>query len=196
LFLRSDDLYRSGYAWHSVMEAVATSLAFIVGALSLVRYYSRKQITFLLIGCGFLGAALLDLNHALRSSEWYIQVLTEIDPDLSVENVFSWSWTAERVFLAMFLFGSLLAWRQEVRGDGAEVVPEAWVYGTALVMTVLNLLFFESVAPTRPLADPRWIPGTASRPWPRRARCPCCALRPSAMSWSPKPSLMGEPAST
>jgi len=157
LLLRSDMVYESGYAWHSVIEAVATALAFIVGALSLVRYYSRKQITFLLIGCGFLGAGLLDLNHALRTSEWYVGVMTELDPAVSIENAFSWSWSAERFFLGLFLFGSFLAWRQEVRGDGSEVVPEAWVYGTALGMTIINLLFFESVAPARPLADPRWL---------------------------------------
>ena len=38
---------------HTVMESIATILAFIVAGLALVRYYSRKQTTFLLIGCGF-----------------------------------------------------------------------------------------------------------------------------------------------
>jgi PAS domain S-box-containing protein len=154
LLLRGDVVYESGYAAHSVMEAIATLLAFIVGALALVRYYSRKRITFLLIGCGFLGAALLDLNHALRTSEWYIGILLGLDPSLNAENVFSWSWTAERVFLSTFLFWSFLASRQEGAGDAD--VPEVQVYVTALVMTVAMLLFFESV-PGAPLTRPEFV---------------------------------------
>ena len=57
VLLRGDIVYETGYTAHSVMEAMATVLAFIVGALALVPYYSRKQITFLLIGCGFRGRA-------------------------------------------------------------------------------------------------------------------------------------------
>ena len=39
------------------MEALATLLAFVVGAISLVRFYSKKNNTFLFIGTGFLGTA-------------------------------------------------------------------------------------------------------------------------------------------
>ncbi len=158
--LQGDSVYESGYAPHSVMEAIATVLAFIIGALSLVRYYSRKQITFLFIGCGFLGAALLDLNHALRTSEYYIGVLVGLNPNLSANNVFSWSWTAERMFLSVFLFFSLFSWRRDDGGE-REAFPESSVYVMALVMTVTNLLFFEAV-PRRALTYPLWV---VNRPW-------------------------------
>ena len=150
----SDVVYEGGYTLHSVMEAVATVLAFIVGALALVRYYSRKRLTFLLIGCGFLGAALLDLNHAIRTSWWYVESLRALNPNISVSNLFSWSWTAERMFLSLFLFGSLVAWRQEEHDD--DLIPERWVYLSALVMTLTSLVFFWSV-PTQPLTRPEWL---------------------------------------
>jgi PAS domain S-box-containing protein len=166
-------LLRQNFGWgtgatiHTVMESIATVLAFIIGGLALVRYYSRKQITFLLIGCGFLGAGLLDLNHALTTSDWIMSARVEIDPALRPGDLFAYTWTAERMFLSLFLLGSLLAWRQEVREGGGEVVPEAWVYGTALVMALSNLLFFEWVPlrtmtfPFQPIPRPlEFIPAT------------------------------------
>jgi PAS domain S-box-containing protein len=132
-------------AVHTVMEVLATVLAFVVGALALVRFYSRKQATFLFIGTGFLGAAVLDLNHALITSDWLIGIRGDVNP----EDLFAWSWTSERVFLSLFLFVSLLGWRQELRDDTGDGVPEASVYGTALLLTLANLFFFEWVPLTR-----------------------------------------------
>jgi PAS domain S-box-containing protein len=165
--LRQNFGWSTGSTIHSVMESIATVLAFIIGGLALVRYYSRKQITFLLIGCGFLGAGLLGLNHALTTSDWIMSARIEIDPTLRPGDLFAWTWTAERMFLSLFLFGSLLAWRQEVREGGGETVPEEWVYVTALVMAVSNLLFFEWVPlgtltyPFQPIPRPaEFIPAT------------------------------------
>jgi PAS domain S-box-containing protein len=143
LLLR-DNPYRSSVELHTLIESLATLLAFIVGGLALVRFYSRKQATFLLIGTGFLGAALLDLNHVLITTpSLTFRSLEEL------ENLFAWSWIAERVFLSLFLFVSLLAWRQEVRAPQGEAVHEGSVYTTALLLTMVNLFFFEWV----PLTD-------------------------------------------
>lgn len=142
------DDWTSSDASHSIMESVATVLAFIVGGLALVRYYSRKQITFLLIGCGFLGAAILDLSHAIGTSPGILeaQIRREgIDPDAYDQ----WGWTAGRSFLALFLFGSLMAWRQDGK---EESIPELSVYVTALILTITYLLFFEAVDLAGPLA--------------------------------------------
>jgi hypothetical protein len=56
--------WRSGPDVHTLQEVVATLLAAIVGTLSLVRYYSRKEQLFLVIGAAFLGTAALDAFHA------------------------------------------------------------------------------------------------------------------------------------
>ena len=58
-FLRGTSWHGSA-TLHTVMEAMATLLALVVGAMALVRYYSRKNNSFLFIGTGFLGTALLD----------------------------------------------------------------------------------------------------------------------------------------
>jgi len=136
--------WHSSSSVHTLMESVATVMAAIVGALSLVRFYSRKQATFLFIGTGFLGAALLDLNHVLLTSEYFL-----VKEGLEAEDLFAWSWTAERVYLSLFLFVSLLAWRQELKEGEGEAVHEGSVYGTALVLTLVNLVFFEWVPLSR-----------------------------------------------
>ena len=38
---------------HDILEALATLLAFVVGALALVRFYTKKRGTFLFLGTGF-----------------------------------------------------------------------------------------------------------------------------------------------
>jgi PAS domain S-box-containing protein len=132
--------WRSSSTAHTLMESVATVMAAIVGALALVRFYSRKQATFLFIGTGFLGAALLNLNQVLLTSDYFL-----VKEGLEAEDLFAWSWTAERVFLSLFLFVSLLAWRQEIKEGAGEAVHEGSVYGTALILTLVNLFFFEWV---------------------------------------------------
>jgi len=140
---------------HTLFEAIATVLAFIIGGLALVRFYSRKQITFLFIGCGFLGAALLNLNHALATSDVFLNARVEMNPDVRPGEVFAWTWTAERVFLSVFLLGSLLLWRQEVRaGREGEGISEGSVYGVAVVLTISYLLLFEYSVPTIAMARP------------------------------------------
>ncbi len=136
--------WRSASSDHTLMEALATLMAFMVGGLALVRFYSRKQATFLFIGTGFMGAGLLDLNHALLTSQYFL-----VQEGTAAEDLFAWSWTSERVFLSLFLFVSLLAWRQEVREGEGEAVHEGSVYAVALLLTLVNLFFFEWVPQTR-----------------------------------------------
>jgi PAS domain S-box-containing protein len=162
--LRENLTWSTGPTAHTVMESISTVLAALIGALALVRYYSRKQATFLLIGTGFLGAAILNLNHTLITSEALVGALAARHPGVDGATLFAWSWTAERVFLSLFLFVSLLAWRQEVREEdednGSEAINEASVYGSAFALTLLNLLFFENVPlssltfPTRVITRP------------------------------------------
>ncbi len=69
--------------------------------------------------------------------------------ELNSADLFAWSWISERVFLSLYLYVSLLAWRQEIR-DGADAsIHEGSVFGTALALTLINLFFFEYVPLTR-----------------------------------------------
>ncbi len=42
---------------HTLMEGLAFLLALVVGAMALVRFYAKKNNTFLFIGTGFFGTA-------------------------------------------------------------------------------------------------------------------------------------------
>ncbi len=142
MLLRGDSSWETAAPVHSIMEAVSTVLAFIVGGLALVRYYSRKQVTFLLIGCGFLGAGILDLNHVIATTELVLDARVYSDGRFDPIAIYAWTWTASRVFLSGFLLMSFLAWRQEVRSGRQEPIAEGPIYLTALVLAFANLLFF------------------------------------------------------
>ena len=154
--LRNNLVWETSSEFHTLMEGIATVLAFMIGALSLVRFYSRKQATFLFIGTGFIGAGLLDLNHALLTTAWLVDARSVVNPN----DLFAWSWTAERVFLSLYLAVSLLAWRQEVKAEDNEQIGEGSVFGTALVLTLINLFFFEYV----PLNQATFLALPISRP--------------------------------
>src|SRR3972149_4337817 len=51
---------------HTIMEAIATLLALMVGMVALLRFYTKQSDTFLFLGTGFLGTALLDGSHPPR----------------------------------------------------------------------------------------------------------------------------------
>ncbi len=131
--------WRTNVEFHALLEALATILAAVVGWLALVRFYSRKQATFLFIGTGFLGTALLDAYHALITSPVFDNIWGAELPDYS-----AWSWTASRAFLALFIYVSWLAWRRERWGSG-EKIQEGSVYATAVVLTLTVSAFFLSV---------------------------------------------------
>ena len=58
-----------GSETHTFLEAIATVLALVIGAMALV-YYSQKTASYLILGTGFLGAALLDGFHAVVTSSF------------------------------------------------------------------------------------------------------------------------------
>jgi anti-anti-sigma regulatory factor/uncharacterized membrane protein len=125
---------------HTLMEAVTTFVALTVGVLALVRYYSLKNNTFLFIGSGFLGAALLDGYHTVVTSSFVSSLLPSNLPSLA-----PWSWMSSRLFLSLLLFLSWLAWRREVRLGPAGRVSERMVYLLVGILTLMSFLFFSFV---------------------------------------------------
>ncbi len=121
---------------HSVLEATATSVAIMVGALALVRFYSTRRIANLFIGSGFLGAGLLDGYHGIITSPLVGVVGPAPDPEVA-----TWSWVASRVFLSVFLWVSWVAWYREWRSGRREVQPRS-VYFAALGLSVTLIVFF------------------------------------------------------
>lgn len=129
--------WRGGAHLHTMMEAVAFLLALLVGAMALVRYYARRNNTFLFIGTGFLGTALLDGYHAVVTSAYFAPYLPS---DLG--ELIPWSWVASRLFLSALMCLSWLAWRHEQRHGDAGRIKESTVYLITGALTLASFLFF------------------------------------------------------
>ena len=142
-------------ARHVIWEFMSTTLALIVGSLALVRFYSKKQETFLFIGTGFLGTGLLNGYHAVMTSALIGGAAT----GLGTADGAAWTWTASRLFLAMFLFGSVFLWSDEPE-SGRSHVHELTVYVLATVLTTAFFLVF-TFFPLPPAYSPEF---NASRP--------------------------------
>ena len=142
-------------ARHVIWEFISTTLALVVGSLSLVRYYSKKQETFLFIGTGFLGTGLLNGYHAVMTSALIGGGATGLES----ADTAAWTWTASRLFLAMFLFGSVFLWSDESE-SGRSHAHELTVYVGAAVLTTAFFLVF-TYFPLPPAYNPEL---NASRP--------------------------------
>jgi PAS domain S-box-containing protein len=136
---------------HTIWEFISTTLAFVVGSLALVRFYSKKQATFLFIGTGYLGAGLLEAYHAVMTSGligsgFYI----EDDPARV-----AFSWIAARLFLSLYLVASVIMLR---RGESFEETRgrERSVYVTAGFLTLTIFVFF-LVAPLTSAYTPEGV---------------------------------------
>lgn len=125
---------------HTVMEAVATLLAVIIGAMALVRFYAKKNNTFLFIGTGFLGTAFLDGYHTIVTSAFFRPFMPSDLPAL-----IPWSWVASRQFLSILMFLSVLAWLREQRLGESGRISEKTVYVFAALFTLASFLFFAFV---------------------------------------------------
>ena len=122
---------------HTIMEAIATFLAFMVGGMALVRYYSKLDNTFLIIGAGFLGTGFLDGYHAIVTSVWFISYFLSDPNSLS-----PWSWIASRLFLSGVVFYSWLDWRKRQSSVVQYVQKPVIVYATMAAFTLISFLVF------------------------------------------------------
>ena len=125
---------------HTLMETLAMALALIVGALSLVRFYTKKNNTFLFIGAGFFGTAFLDGYHAIVTSVYFRAFMPSDNASL-----IPWSWIASREFLAVFMLLSFLAWRREEKLGDRGQISERSVYLFSFAFTMASFLFFAFV---------------------------------------------------
>lgn len=140
LILGHDAGWRGSAELHTVMETVATLLAAIVGAMALVRYYSKKHSVFLFVGVGFLGTAFLDGYHAIVTSTYFKPMMPSDLPAL-----IPWSWVASRQFLSIVMFLSWLAWRREEKLGDAGKISERAVYLSTAIFTLVSFCFFAFV---------------------------------------------------
>ena len=74
LFIR-DTAWQGAKQLHTIMEVIATFLSLMVGITALLRYYSKRNNTFLFVGTGFFGTALLDGYHAIVTSTFFRSIV-------------------------------------------------------------------------------------------------------------------------
>ena len=122
---------------HTVMEAVGTLLALLVGIMALVRYYTLKGTVFLIVGAGFLGTAFLDGYHTIVTSAFF---KSSMPSDLG--SLIPWSWIASRLFLSVFMVLSWITCLRAARSGEMTRGNEGAVYLFTGLFTLTSFLFF------------------------------------------------------
>lgn len=116
---------------HALMETVATAVALAVGCLALIRFYSKRNTTFLFIGAGFLATAFLDGYHAEVSTSPLVESFPSTPPSL-----IGWSWFASRIFLPLLLWLSWMFSRRDDAPPAAGPISEGRVYVTVAALAL------------------------------------------------------------
>ena len=132
--------WRGSTELHTITEGIAAILALIVGLVAIVRFYAKKNNTYLFVGTGFIGTALLDAYHAIVTSSFFDQLLPSGPPYL-----IPWSWNASRTFLALLMLLSYWAWKREQRLKAAGRIGEGAVYISVSALTLISFYFFAFV---------------------------------------------------
>ncbi|MEN8179657.1 MAG: PAS domain S-box protein [Pseudomonadota bacterium] len=139
--------WHSSTQFHTLLETMATLLAFMVGVVALVRYQSRPSNAFLFIGAGFLGTAFLDGYHTVVTSSW----LASLAPSLP-SSLIPWSWVASRLFLTIMLYvGFLMTQKEKHLGESGQIDARTVYFSTAF-FTLACFLFFALI----PLPQAYW----------------------------------------
>ncbi len=133
----------SNFSWqgspglHTVMEALATTLALLVGYFAFRHYSKTNDYVLLILGAGFIGTAFLDGYHGIVSSFYFKELLPSDLPSLA-----PWSWFASRLFLSSMLFLSWVAWyNQKTLGISGQLGKEV-IFLATTSLTLLSFLFF------------------------------------------------------
>lgn len=122
---------------HTWVETISTLLGLITGAMALVRYYAKKNGTFLFLGTGFLGCALLDGYHAVATS---LFMGGRVPAALSA--LTPWSGITSYVFMSVLMCASVMAWRREMLSATEAGIDESMVYQLVTIWVIVIFVFF------------------------------------------------------
>lgn len=143
--------WHSSAELHTVMEAIATTLALVVAATAPYRFYSKEDTKFLFIGTGFFATALLDGYHTIVTSTGFRDYYPS-----PPESLIPWSWMTGRAFLATLM---VISWWASFRQQKWRVRASR-VYALMATLSMLTFLFFAFV----PLHQPRAFGTLIGRP--------------------------------
>lgn len=122
---------------HTLMELLATVLALFVSLLALIRFYSRGDNRYLVLGAGFIGVGMLDGYHAVVSSIWFKAYLPSDLPSL-----IPWSWPASRLFLSIILLSLYFILKWESEGKNTKKITPERVFIFIAIITLCSFMFF------------------------------------------------------
>ena len=135
---------------HTVLETIATLLAFVIGAMALVRYYSQKTSSYLILGSGFLGAGLMDGLHVVVTSS----LCAGCAPS-SLAALMPWTGALSRLFLSVLLCASPFIWRSGIHNQRDERKREREVFLLVGGWMLASFAFF-LWAPLPQASQPQW----------------------------------------
>ncbi len=122
---------------HTVLETIATVLAFVAGAMALVRYYSQKTSSYLILGSGFLGAGFLDGFHAVVTTEFCAACSAS-----SLTALILLTGALSRLFLSVLMCASLFITRSGIHNQREERKRERTAYLLVGGWTLASFAFF------------------------------------------------------
>ncbi len=133
---------------HMLMEFIAASLALFVGALALVRFYTKQNSVYFFIGTGFIGAGLLDAYHAVTTATSFNLLPINL-PTLDI-----WQWNPSPTFLSLLMAGSWLIWQRK-KSLGGRTRQYYLIVGLVAVVTLLAF----TIIPQPPIDSSMYLPG-------------------------------------
>lgn len=149
--LPTETAWRGTIQMHTLIESIATTIAFMVGVSALIRHYSSPSMPFLFLGAAFIGTAALDAYHTVLTASAHAVPLSPF-----AASVLPWSWLGSRIFLSIMLCLSWAAWRREAALGPGGRIRDRTVYGAVLTMTLLSALVF-ALVPIPPAYRPTWF---------------------------------------
>ncbi|MDQ7091322.1 MAG: response regulator [Methylococcales bacterium] len=113
--------------------------------MALVRFYSGKNNTYLIIGTGYMGTAFLDGYHTLVTSIGFEKYIPSEFPFLV-----SSSGMTSRLFLSLLLWFSYVAWQREQQLGPQGIIRKKTIISLIIFATGISFLFstFIPLSPT------------------------------------------------
>lgn len=131
--------WQGSQSLHTLMEAMATLLALLVGVLALIRYFTQRDGLFLYVGTAFLGTSVLDAYHTVVTSVYFLPFMPS-----DYLHLVPWSWLASRLFLSVMLF--LSWWFRYRHRYEAEYTEKSsalfWITGSTMLLCFLLFALF------------------------------------------------------
>lgn len=141
----------AGANFYTVLAFSAAIVAAIAGAMSLIRYYSKKSRLFLYLGVGFSGIAMLEGFSALVTTETLVHFLPS-----KQSTIIQWSWLLRALLLSGFLFVACRAGAAKVasgRELGASDEFKVYILAAVYVVAFFALI---GLVPLSELARGGW----------------------------------------